>query len=82
MDKYIGFDVDSKKTVACVIQKGERDRYTTFKTDIGQMKNFLQRQRRPGDKLNLTFEVSGQSDYLFDSLLNWSRALPLVTPRK
>jgi len=26
MDKYIGFDVDSKKTVACVIQKGERDR--------------------------------------------------------
>jgi hypothetical protein len=34
MDKYIGFDVDSKKTVACVIQKGERDRYTTLKTDI------------------------------------------------
>ena len=21
MDKYIGFDVDSKKTVACVVQK-------------------------------------------------------------
>jgi hypothetical protein len=34
MGKYIGFDVDSKKTVACVIQKGERDRYTTLKTDI------------------------------------------------
>ena len=33
MDKYIGFDVDSKKTVACVIQKGEKDRYTTLKTD-------------------------------------------------
>jgi hypothetical protein len=27
MDKYIGIDVDSKKTVACVIQKGERDAY-------------------------------------------------------
>ncbi len=27
MDKYIGFDIDSKKTVACVVQKGERDRY-------------------------------------------------------
>jgi len=25
MDKYNGFDVDSKKTVACVIQKGEKD---------------------------------------------------------
>jgi hypothetical protein len=33
MDKYIGFDVDSKKTVTYVIQKGERDRYTTLKTD-------------------------------------------------
>jgi hypothetical protein len=40
MDKYIGFDVDSKKTIACIIQKGGRDRYTTFKTDIGQMKSF------------------------------------------
>jgi hypothetical protein len=33
VDKYIGFDIDNKKTVACVVQKGERDRYTTFKTD-------------------------------------------------
>ena len=33
MDKYIGFDVDSKKTVACIIQRGGRDRYATFKTD-------------------------------------------------
>ncbi len=50
MDKYIGFDIDSKKTVACVVQKGEKDRYTTFKTDIGQMNSFLQRQRQPGEK--------------------------------
>jgi hypothetical protein len=27
IDKYIGFDIDSKKTVACIVQKGERDRY-------------------------------------------------------
>ncbi len=33
MGKYIGFDIDSKKTVACVIQKGEKDRYANFKTD-------------------------------------------------
>jgi hypothetical protein len=46
MDKYIGFDIDSKKTVACIVQKGERDRYTTFKTDIGQMKSFLQQPSR------------------------------------
>jgi hypothetical protein len=24
MDKYIGFDAYSKKTVACVVQKGEK----------------------------------------------------------
>jgi|GEM_PF-3356568 len=41
LDEYIGFDVDSNKTVACVIQKGQRDRYTIFKTDIGQMKSFV-----------------------------------------
>ena len=23
MDKYIGFDIDNKKTVACVVQKGK-----------------------------------------------------------
>jgi len=34
MDKYIGFDIDSKKRVACVVQKGRTDRYTTFKADI------------------------------------------------
>ena len=34
MDKYIGFDIDSKKKVACVVQKGKRGRYTTFKADI------------------------------------------------
>jgi hypothetical protein len=33
MDKYIGFDIDSKKTIARVVQKGETERYATFKTD-------------------------------------------------
>ena len=40
MDKYIGFDIDSKKTVVCR-QKGETYRYTTFTTDIRQMKDFI-----------------------------------------
>ena len=25
MDKHIGFDIDSKKTVACVVQKGKAE---------------------------------------------------------
>ncbi|HUS73393.1 MAG TPA: hypothetical protein VMY06_10035, partial [Sedimentisphaerales bacterium] len=29
MDKYIGFDIDDKKTVACVVQKGRKDKYAT-----------------------------------------------------
>jgi hypothetical protein len=41
MDKYIGFDIDSKKTVVCVVQKGKKDKYTTLKTDIGQKKKNL-----------------------------------------
>jgi len=57
MDKYIGFDIDSNKTIACVMQKGKKDMYTTLKTDIGQMKNFLQKQRQDGEKLYLTFEI-------------------------
>ena len=70
MDKYIGFYIDSKKIEAFILQKGTTDRYTTFQTDIRLMKDFLQRQRRPGGKLNLTFQVSGQAGYLYDSLLN------------
>jgi len=33
MEKYIGFDIDSKKTIACVVQKDKKDRFTTIKTD-------------------------------------------------
>jgi len=40
MDKYIGFDIDSKKTIACVLQKGQKEKFTTLKTDIEQMKKF------------------------------------------
>jgi len=50
MDKYIGFDIDSKKTVACVVQKGKKDRFTTLKTDIELMKKFLQKQHEQGEK--------------------------------
>ena len=57
MDKYIGFDIDSKKTVACVVQEGQKDRFVTLKTDIEQMQKFLQSQRRIGEKLHLTWSV-------------------------
>ena len=56
MDKYIGFDIDSKKTIACVVQKGRKDKYTKLKTDIEQMRKFLHKQKKPGQKLHLTVE--------------------------
>jgi hypothetical protein len=66
MDKYIGFDVDSKKTVrkdsigvACAVQEGKKDGYTTFETDTEQMQNFLKQQSTGTEKLHSTFEVSG-----------------------
>ena len=31
--EYIGFDIDSKNTVACAIQQGRKDVYQTFPTD-------------------------------------------------
>jgi len=82
MDKYIGFDVDSKKTVACVVQEGKKDRYTTFETDIGQMQNFLKQQCKGTEKLHLTFEVSGQSGYIYDSLLNSADTIAVSNPAK
>ena len=82
MDKYIGFDVDSKKTRACVVQKGKKDRCTTLKTDIGRMENFLKQKCRSAEKLHLTFEVSGQSGFLYDSLLNLADSITVSNPSR
>ena len=40
MDKYIGFDIDCKKTVVCVVESGKKDIYRTLGPDIGSMKKF------------------------------------------
>jgi len=82
MDKYIGFDIDSKKTVACVVQKGKKDRYTTLKTDIGQMKKFLQRLRQNGEKLHLTFEIGGEAGYRYDLLIDFVDDITVSNPTK
>jgi len=50
MDKYIGFDVDSKKTVACVIEDGKKDVYQTLPTDPEVMRQWriqIQHRRAP-----------------------------------
>jgi transposase len=82
MDKYIGFDVDDKKTVACVVQTGKADRYDTVATDPARLKRWLAQQRKSGDRLHLTFEVSGQAGWLYDELLGSVDTLTVSNPSK
>jgi len=82
MNKYIGFDIDSNKTIACVVQKGKKDRYNTLKTDIEQMRKFLREQRRPGEKLHLTFEISGEAGYRHDQLIDFVDDITVSNPTK
>lgn len=82
MDKYIGFDVDSKKTVVCVVQKGQKDKFTTLKTDIELMKKFLQKQHKPDEKLHLTFEISGEAGYRHDALADFVDDITVSNPTK
>ena len=82
MDKYIGFDIDSKKTIACVVEKGKKDRFTTLKTDIEQMKDFLQKQRKPDANLHLTFEISGEAGYRYDQMVELVDESTVSNPSK
>lgn len=82
MDKYIGFDIDGKKTVACVVQKGQKDAFATLKTDVDKMKEFLQRQRNSGEKLHLTFEISGEAGYRYDELADFADDITVSNPTK
>ena len=66
MDKYIGFDVTYKQTVACVVQKGKPDNYSTLPTDVNLMRLWLDEQRNSSARLYLNFEVSDQTGWSHD----------------
>ena len=82
MDKYIGFDIDSNKTVACVVQKNGKERFATLKTDIEAMKKFLREQNSPKDRLHLTFEISGEAGYRHDALSDFVDDITVSNPTK
>ncbi len=50
MDKFIGLDIDHKHTLACVVQAGQPDRYRKLRTDVGQLREWLNMERRPGER--------------------------------
>ncbi len=40
MDKFIGFDIDHKPTLACLVQTGQPNRYRKLPTDVGQLREW------------------------------------------
>lgn len=82
MDKYIGFDIDIKKTVCCVVESGKKDRYFTIGPDVESMVKFLKAERKGGHKISLVFEISGQAGFLYDSLIEHVDVLKVANPSK
>ncbi|UCG49888.1 MAG: transposase [Phycisphaerales bacterium] len=78
--KYIGFDIDDKKTVACVSQKGKKERYKKTDSHIESTRKFLKQQNTAGCRLHLTFEVSGQAGFLYDSLEDYIDPVAVSNP--
>ena len=82
MDKYIGLDVADKQTVICVVSKGRKDVYATVPTEVAALREFLMGQRRRGDRVYATFEVSGQAGWLYDGLVDVVDKLVVSNPSK
>ena len=82
MDKYIGFDIDTVKTAVCVIQNGKKEKFYTLSSEIEAMIQFLKKQQHPDTHLHLTFEISGQAGYLYDTLINYVDSITISNPSK
>jgi transposase len=80
MDKYIGFDIDDKKTVTCIVEKGKQDRFQTLSSDIQSMRAYLKQQKTDHARLHLTFEISGQAGYLYDALDGYADTITVSNP--
>lgn len=80
MDKFIGFDMDHKYTIACIVQKNRPDRYCKLNSKVSDLRQWLQSQRKPGDRLHLTFEVSGLAGHFYDGLVDVVDRLEVSNP--
>ena len=56
-EKSIGFDIDNKKTIACVVQKGRRERSATLPSKVEAMPEFLQQEKGKDRQVHLTFDT-------------------------
>ena len=82
MDKYIGFDIDCNKTVACVVENGKKDLYAMIGSDIESMRKFLAQQKHDSGKIHLVFEISGQAGFIYDSLAGYADMITVANPSK
>ena len=82
MDKYIGLDMDSNKTIACIVEEGQKDRYATLGPDIDSLRDFLLAERSAGGRVHAAFEIGGQAGWLCDNLLDCVDVLKVVNPAR
>jgi hypothetical protein len=82
MEKFVGFDIDSHKTIACVVQKGRKDRLATFPSKVEAMRKFLQQEKKEDQRVHLTFEISGEAGFLYDELLPHVDSITVSNPAK
>lgn len=82
MDKYIGFDIDSKKTAVCIVEKGKKEGYMTIGSNVQSVRNYLESQKADGSRIHLTFEISGQAGFLYDSLIDCADTITVSNPSK
>ena len=82
MDKYIGFDIDSKKVSVCVLESGKKDVYATIGSDVESMRQFLLSHKKGGSRLHLAYEVSGYSGFIHDQLCECVEQIAVANPAK
>lgn len=82
MDKYIGLDMDCKKTVGYAIVPGQSETSATFGPDVGSIRRYLRQEGKGGYRVHAVFEISGQAGFLYDLLVEDVESLHVANPSK
>jgi transposase len=80
MNKYIGFDMSDKQTIACVIGTEKQESYAALPTEVADLRRWLAGQKKGGHRLHLTFEVCGRARFLYDHLRDAVETLSVSNP--
>lgn len=80
MDKYIGLDMDCKKTVGHAIVPGVKESSATFGPDVESIRRYFRQERQGGYRVHAAFEISGQAGFLYDELVGEVDSLHVANP--